>query len=132
MLEQTRLATKKVSKTEAVQSQLDQRLEDENIHIGPSDYVPWQNDNKVCFLRMEWRGFGDVPMNLEARLSVEDSPNSAGVVIDAIRCAKLALDRKIGGPLDAASACMMKHPRKQMRDSDAFAALEQFIDGKMD
>jgi len=132
MLEQTRLATKKVSKTEAVQSQLDQRLEDENIHIGPSDYVPWQNDNKVCFLRIEWRGFGDVPMNLEARLSVEDSPNSAGVVIDAIRCAKLALDRKIGGPLDAASACMMKHPRKQMRDSDAFAALEQFIDGKMD
>jgi myo-inositol-1-phosphate synthase len=131
MLEQTRLATKKVSKTESVQSQLDQRLEDENIHIGPSDYVPWQNDNKVCFLRMEWRGFGDVPMNLEARLSVEDSPNSAGVVIDAIRCARLALDRKIGGPLDAASACMMKHPRKQMRDSEAFAALEQFIDGKM-
>jgi myo-inositol-1-phosphate synthase len=128
MLEQTRLASKKVSKTEAVQSQLDQRLEDENIHIGPSDYVPWQNDNKVCFLRMEWRGFGDVPMNLEARLSVEDSPNSAGVVIDAIRCAKLALDRKIGGPLDAASACMMKHPRKQMRDSEAFVALERFID----
>ena len=131
MIDQSRLASKKVSKTEAVQSQLDQRLADQNIHIGPSDYVPWQNDNKVCFLRMEWRGFGDVPMNLEARLSVEDSPNSAGVVIDAIRCAKLALDRKIGGPLDAASACMMKHPRKQMRDSEAFVALEQFIDGKM-
>ena len=130
MLEQTRLATKKVSKTESVQSQLDQRLADENIHIGPSDYVPWQKDNKVCFLRMEWRGFGDVPMNLEARLSVEDSPNSAGVVIDAIRCAKLALDRKIGGPLDAASACMMKHPRKQMRDSEAFVALERFIRGQ--
>ena len=81
---------------------------------------------------MEWRGFGDVPMNLEARLSVEDSPNSAGVVIDAIRCAKLALDRKIGGPLDAASACMMKHPRKQMRDSEAFVALEQFIRGQDD
>ena len=128
MLEQTRLASKKVSKTEAVQSQLDQRLDSENIHIGPSDYVPWQNDNKVCFLRMEWLGFGDVPMNLEARLSVEDSPNSAGVVIDAIRCAKLALDRGIGGPLDAASACMMKHPRRQMRDSEAFIALERFID----
>ena len=132
MLEQTRLASKKVSKTESVQSQLDQRLADENIHIGPSDYVPWQNDNKICFLRMEWRGFGDVPMNLEARLSVEDSPNSAGVVIDAIRCAKLALDRNIGGPLDAASACMMKHPRKQMRDSEAFVALEQFIRGEAD
>jgi len=132
MLEQTRLKTKKISKTEAVQSQLDQRLADENIHIGPSDYVPWQNDNKVCFLRLEWRGFGDVPMNLEARLSVEDSPNSAGVVVDAIRCAKLALDRGIGGPLDAASACMMKHPREQMRDSDAFAALERFIANKME
>ena len=132
MIDQSRLASKKVSKTEAVQSQLDQRLADQNIHIGPSDYVPWQNDNKICFLRMEWLGFGDVPMNLEARLSVEDSPNSAGVVIDAVRCAKLALDRKIGGPLDAASACMMKHPRKQMRDSEAFVALEQFIDGKME
>ena len=132
MLDQTRLASKKVSKTESVQSQLDQRLADQNIHIGPSDYVPWQNDNKICFLRMEWRGFGDIPMNLEARLSVEDSPNSAGVVIDAIRCAKLALDRKIGGPLDAASACMMKHPRKQMRDSEAFVALEHFINGKIE
>ena len=132
MIDQSRLASKKVSKTEAVQSQLDQRLADQNIHIGPSDYVPWQNDNKICFLRMEWLGFGDVPMNLEARLSVEDSPNSAGVVIDAIRCAKLALDRKIGGPLDAASACMMKHPRKQMRDSEAFVALEEFINGKIE
>ncbi len=132
MLEQTRLETKKISKTESVQSQLDERLADENIHIGPSDYVPWQNDNKVCFLRLEWRGFGDVPMNLEARLSVEDSPNSAGVVIDAIRCAKLALDRTISGPLHAASACMMKHPPRQMRDSDAFAALERFIDGRLE
>jgi len=132
MIDQSRLASKKVSKTESVQSQLDQRLADQNIHIGPSDYVPWQNDNKVCFLRMEWRGFGDVPMNLEARLSVEDSPNSAGVVIDAVRCAKLALDRKIGGPLDSASACMMKHPRKQMRDSEAFVALEEFINGKIE
>jgi myo-inositol-1-phosphate synthase len=132
MLEQTRLESKKISKTESVQSQLNQRLADENIHIGPSDYVPWQNDNKVCFLRLEWRGFGDIPMNLEARLSVEDSPNSAGVVVDAIRCAKLALDRRIGGPLDAASACMMKHPREQMRDSEAFQALERFIANKME
>ncbi len=129
MLEQTRLVTKRISKTESVQSQLDERLADENIHIGPSDYVAWQNDNKVCFLRAEWRGFGDVPMHLEARLSVEDSPNSAGIVLDAIRCAKLALDREIAGPLTAASACMMKHPPKQMRDADAFAALERFIEG---
>jgi len=130
MLEQERLKSKKVSKTEAVQSQLDQPLDNENIHIGPSDYVPWQNDNKVCFLRMEWSGFGDVPMNLEARLSVEDSPNSAGVVVDAVRCAKLALERGIGGPLEAASACTMKHPPKQLRDSDAFLDLEHFIAGK--
>ncbi len=131
MLERARLETKKISKTESVQSQLDKRLPDENIHIGPSDYIPWQNDNKVCFLRIEWRGFGDVPMNLEARLSVEDSPNSAGVVIDAVRCAKLALDRRIGGPLKVASACMMKHPPEQMRDSEAFAALEKFISGEV-
>lgn len=129
MLEPDRLASKKVSKTESVQSQLDQPLREENIHIGPSDYVPWLKDNKVCFLRMEWRGFGDLPMTLEARLSVEDSPNSAGVVIDAIRCAKVGLDRKIGGPLDAASACMMKHPPIQMRDSEAYSALERFIEG---
>jgi hypothetical protein len=97
MLEQERLISKRVSKTESVQSQLDVRLAPEQIHIGPSDYVAWQKDNKVCFIRMEWNGFGDVPMNLELRLSVEDSPNSAGVAIDAIRCAKLALDRGQGG-----------------------------------
>lgn len=130
MLEQSRLKSKKISKTESVQSQLDERLEDENIHIGPSDYVPWQKDNKVCFLRMEWEGFGGVPMNLEARLSVEDSPNSAGVAIDAIRCAKLALDRKQGGPLDAISAFTMKSPPKQFRDTDARRMLEAFIQGK--
>ena len=130
MLEQSRLRSKKVSKTESVQSQLDDRLPDDSIHIGPSDYVPWQKDNKVCFLRLEWRGFGDVPMNLEARLSVEDSPNSAGIVIDAIRCAKLALDREIAGPLEAASAYMMKHPPRQMRDTDAREALARFIDGE--
>lgn len=130
MLEQSRLRSKKISKSESVQSQLDERLADENIHIGPSDYVPWQNDNKICFLRLEWRGFGDVPMDLEARLSVEDSPNSAGVVIDAVLCTKLALDRKISGPLEAVSACTMKHPPKQMRDSEAFTALKQFIAGE--
>ena len=129
MLEQTRLKSKRISKTESVQSQLDQRLSPENIHIGPSDYVAWQNDNKVCFLRLEWKGFGDVPMNLEARLSVEDSPNSAGVVIDAVRCARLALDRGIGGPLDAISAFTMKHPPRQMRDSEACKAVDEFISG---
>ncbi len=131
MLERSRLRSKKISKTESVQSQLDERLSDENIHIGPSDYVPWQNDNKVCFLRLEGRGFGNVPMNIEARLSVEDSPNSAGIVVDAVRCAKLGLDRKIGGPLEAASAWMMKHPPKQMRDSAALEALQRFIAGEV-
>lgn len=130
MLERSRLRSKKVSKTESVQSQLDHRLPDDCIHIGPSDYVAWQKDNKVCFLRLEWRGFGDVPMHLEARLSVEDSPNSAGIVIDAIRCAKVALDREIPGPLEAASAYMMKHPPLQMRDTDARQALARFIAGE--
>ena len=129
MLEQVRLKSKRISKTESVQSQLDERLSPENIHIGPSDYVAWQNDNKICFLRLEWKGFGEVPMNLEARLSVEDSPNSAGVVIDAVRCARLALDRGIGGPLDAVSAFTMKHPPHQMRDSEACKAMERFISG---
>jgi myo-inositol-1-phosphate synthase len=130
MLEHERLKSKKISKTESVQSQLDARLDPVNIHIGPSDFVAWQKDNKLCFLRMEWRGFGDVPMNLEMRLSVEDSPNSAGVAIDAIRCAKLALDRGIGGPLLEASAYMMKHPPQQMRDSEAHDRLETFINGR--
>ena len=130
MIEQSRLASKRISKTESVQSQLDVPLDKDNIHIGPSDYVAWQKDNKVCFLRMEWRGFGDVPMNLELRLSVEDSPNSAGVAIDAIRCAKLALDREIGGPLEEISACTMKHPPKQCRDSEARTRVERWIAGQ--
>jgi myo-inositol-1-phosphate synthase len=128
MLERSRLVSKKVSKTESVQSQLDVRLDSDCIHIGPSDYVPWQKDNKVCFLRLEWRGFGDVPMNLEARLSVEDSPNSAGVVIDAIRCAKLGLDRGLAGPLEAVSAYTMKHPPVQLRDDEARALLDKFLE----
>ena len=127
MANHRRLASKKISKTEAVQSVAAERLEDDNVHIGPSDYVPWQNDNKVCFLRMEGSMFGGVPMNLELRLSVEDSPNSAGVAIDMIRCAKLARDRGIGGPIDAASAYFCKHPRKQMTDDLAAQAVEDFI-----
>ncbi len=127
MLEHERLISKRFSKTESVQSQLDVRLAAEQIHIGPSDYVAWQKDNKVCFIRLQWRGFGDVPMNLELRLSVEDSPNSAGVAIDAIRCAKLARDRGIGGPLEAISAVAMKSPPVQMRDVDAARALEAWI-----
>ena len=127
MLEQKRLATKKKSKTEAVQAVAARRLEDENIHIGPSDYVPWQKDNKVCFMRMEGKLFGDVPMNLEMRLSVEDSPNSAGVAIDAIRCAKLALDRGQGGVLEAPSAYFCKHPARQFSDDEAFTMVEDFI-----
>ena len=129
MLREERLKTKRISKTESVQSQLDDRLDAFNIHIGPSDYVAWQKDNKVCFLRMEWRGWGDVPMHVEARLSVEDSPNSAGVAIDAIRLAKLALDRGLGGPVEAASAYLMKHPPRQMRDSEAHRLIGEFIAG---
>jgi myo-inositol-1-phosphate synthase len=130
MLERSRLHSKRISKTESVQSQLDRPLPDDAIHIGPADYVPWQNDNKVCFLRLEWRGFGDVPMNLEMRLSVEDSPNSAGVAVDAIRCAKLARDRGIGGPLHEVAALTMKHPPEQMRDSVARERLDAWIAGE--
>lgn len=129
MLALDRLKSKKFSKTEAVQSQLDERLDPRDIHIGPSDYVPWQGDNKVCFIRMEGRGFGGAPIELELRLSVQDSPNSAGVVIDAVRCAKLALLRGLGGPIEPVSAYYMKSPPKQMRDSDAREACEVFIAG---
>jgi myo-inositol-1-phosphate synthase len=122
-----RLASKKISKTEAVQSVAAERLADENVHIGPSDYVPWQNDNKVCFLRMEGQLFGGVPMNLELRLSVEDSPNSAGVAIDMIRCAKIARDRGLRGVVDPASAYFCKHPRTQLTDDIAYEAVEDFI-----
>jgi myo-inositol-1-phosphate synthase len=130
MLAHERLKSKKISKTGSVQSQLDVPLEPRNIHIGPSDYVPWQNDNKVCFIRMEGRGFGDVPLELELRLSVQDSPNSAGVVIDAVRCAKLALERGLGGPIEAVSAYYMKTPPRQMRDSEARELTDAFIKGE--
>ena len=129
MLNHNRLASKKESKTEAVQSVAAERIDQENIHIGPSDYVAWQKDNKVCFLRMEGRLFGDIPMNLELRLSVEDSPNSAGVAIDSIRCAKLALERGQGGVLIAPSAYFCKHPPEQFSDSDAHHMTQEFIDG---
>jgi myo-inositol-1-phosphate synthase len=127
MLEHARLTSKRKSKTDSVQSQLPTPLPADRIHIGPADYVAWQKDNKVCFIRMEARGFGDVPMNLEMRLSVEDSPNSAGVAIDAIRCVKLAADRGIAGPLEAVSAFTMKSPPVQMRDTEARNLLEQWI-----
>lgn len=132
MLNRSRLSSKKESKTEAVQSVMDERIEDENIHIGPSDYVPWQKDNKVAFIRLEGKLFGDVPMNLELRLSVEDSPNSAGVTIDAIRCCKLAINAKKGGVLYSPSAYFMKHPAQQFTDDEAYKMTEEFIAGKRD
>lgn len=131
MLNRERLQSKKISKTEAVQSLLTHPLDEENIHIGPSDYVPWQNDNKICFLRIEGRGFSGFPVNVELRLSVEDSPNSAGIAIDAIRACRLARDRKIGGPLTSISAYAMKHPPKQIPDSEAKILVEKFIQGNV-
>ena len=132
MLDRTRLLSKNESKTEAVQSQTKKRIDSENIHIGPSDWVPFQKDNKVCFLRMEGKIFGDVPMNVEMRISVEDSPNSGGVIIDAIRCCKLALERGKGGLLYSPSAYFMKHPPRQFIDEEAFRMTEEFIQGKRD
>ncbi len=130
MLERSRLVSKRISKTESVQSQLDEPLPEGAIHVGPSDFVPWQDDNKVCFMRLEYRGFGDVPMHVELRLSVEDSPNSGGMAVDAIRCAKVALDRGVGGPLKEISAFTMKHPPEQMRDGEARERLEGWIAGQ--
>ena len=132
MLNRSRLKLKKVSKTEAVQSQLHIPLDPDRIHIGPSDYIPWLNDNKICFLRIEGRGFGNIPLNLEMRLSVEDSPNSAGVVIDAIRCCKIARDRKAGGALISPSAYFMKHPIKQFSDETARSMVEEFVRGRIE
>ena len=127
MLDRQRLGSKKESKTEAVQAMLVQRLEDENIHVGPSDYVPWQKDNKLCFLRLEGNLWGNVPMNLELRLSVEDSPNSAAVVMDAIRCCKIALERGEGGALVGPSAFYCKHPPQQFNDDLAAQMVEEYI-----
>ena len=125
-----RLGSKKHSKTEAIQSVMATRLPGDQIHIGPSDYVPWQKDNKIAFIRMEGRLFADTPMNIELRLSVEDSPNSGGVVIDAVRCCKLALDRGIGGVLYSPSALFMKHPPRQHPDEEALKMTEDFIAGR--
>ena len=127
-----RLSSKRESKTEAVQSVAPKRLEDHNIHIGPSDYVPWQNDNKLCFFRMEGKTFGDVPLNIELRLSVEDSPNSAGCVIDAVRCCKIGLERGIGGQLTSISSYTMKHPPIQYTDDEAYNNVEKFISGDLE
>ncbi len=127
MLERKRLGCKKISKTEAVQSQLAEALPADQVHIGPADYVPWQKDNKVCFLRIEARGFGGVPLHIEARLSVEDSPNSAGETIDAIRICRLGRDRGLAGPMEAISAFAMKHPPIQYTDSRARDMVEEFI-----
>jgi myo-inositol-1-phosphate synthase len=131
MLERKRLTSKEISKTRAVTSQLDihnKKIDPEDVHIGPSDWVPWLKDNKVAFIRIESRHFGDVPMHIEARLSVQDSPNSAGVVIDALRCCKLALDHKIGGPLIGPSSYFMKSPAEQFTDSVARKKVEEFIE----
>ena len=129
MLERERLESKRISKTEAVTSQLDSKIEPDNIHVGPSDYVPWLGDRKFCHLRMEGRTFGDVPLNIEVKLEVWDSPNSAGVVVDAIRCCKLAIDRGIGGALIGPSAYFMKSPPAQYTDDEARRMVEEFIAG---
>jgi len=127
MLERERLESKKISKTNSVTSQLDYKLDPDDIHVGPSDYVPWLTDRKFCHIKMEGRTFGDVPLNLELKLEVWDSPNSAGVVIDAIRCLKLALDRGLKGALTAPSAYFMKSPPVQYTDDEARNLVEQFI-----
>jgi myo-inositol-1-phosphate synthase len=130
MLERTRLKSKKISKTQSVTSQMDHGIEADNVHIGPSDHVPWLDDRKWCYIRMEGRNFGDVPLNMELKLEVWDSPNSAGVIIDAVRCAKLALDRGIGGPLFGPSAYFMKSPPVQYTDEGAREMVEAFARGE--
>ena len=130
MLERDRLESKKISKTNAVTSMLPYKLPDDQVHVGPSDYVPWLSDRKWCYIRMEGRTFGDVPLNLEAKLEVWDSPNSAGVMIDAIRCAKLALDRGLSGPMIGPSSYFMKTPPKQFRDDIAREMVEAYIRGE--
>jgi len=127
MLERERLESKKISKTNAVTSQLDYQLNENDIHVGPSDYVPWLTDRKWCYIRMEGRTFGDVPLNIEMKMEVWDSPNSAGVVIDAVRCCKLAMDRGMKGSLIAPSAYFMKSPPVQYTDDEARKMVEKFI-----
>ena len=131
MLDRQRLASKKRSKTEAVTSAVGTPLAADDVHVGPSDYVPWLRDKKVCFLRVEGRLFGDVPVELELRLAVEDSPNSAGVIVDAVRCARLARDRGEGGVLEGPSAAFCKRPPRQHPDVEAHALLERFLQGSV-
>jgi myo-inositol-1-phosphate synthase len=132
MLERDRLESKKISKTQSVTSQLDHDMGEGNVHIGPSDYVAWLDDRKWAYVRLEGRAFGDVPLSLEYKLEVWDSPNSAGVIIDALRCAKLALDRGIGGPLLSPSSYFMKSPPEQYSDETAQVRTEEFIAGKIE
>ena len=132
MLERDRLESKKISKTQAVTSQIDHDMGKGNVHIGPSDYVSWLDDRKWAYVRLEGRAFGDVPLNLEYKLEVWDSPNSAGVIIDALRCAKIAMDRKIGGALISSSSYLMKSPPVQFDDSEARDNTELFIAGKIE
>jgi myo-inositol-1-phosphate synthase len=132
MLERDRLESKKISKTNSVTSQLDHDMGDKNVHIGPSDYIPWLDDRKWAYVRLEGRAFGDVPLNLEYKLEVWDSPNSAGVIIDALRCAKIGLDRKIGGALLSPSSYFMKTPPEQYTDEAAHNKVEEFIAGTLE
>ena len=127
MLERDRLESKKISKTQAVTSQVEHDMGKNNVHIGPSDYVAWLDDRKWAYVRLEGKAFGDVPLTLEYKLEVWDSPNSAGVIIDAVRCAKLALDRGLKGPIDSASSYLMKSPPIQLRDSEARDQVEAFV-----
>jgi len=129
MLERERLESKKISKTNAMTSMLDYAIDDDNVHVGPSDYVPWLKDRKWCHIRMEGTTYGDVPLNLELKLEVWDSPNSAGVITDAIRCLKLGLDRGLVGTLVAPSSYFMKSPPRQIHDDVAHARVEAFIRG---
>ncbi len=130
MLERERLESKKISKTQSVTSQIDNGIAADDVHIGPSDHVPWLEDRKWAYIRLEGRNFGDVPLNVELKLEVWDSPNSAGVIIDALRCAKIALDRGIGGPLIGPSAYFMKSPPVQFHDDEAHRMVEEFAAGK--
>ena len=132
MLERNRLISKKISKTQSVTSQIPHEMQKSDVHIGPSDHVPWLDDRKWAYIRLEGRSFGDTPLNAELKLEVWDSPNSAGVIIDAVRAAKIALDRKIGGPILSASSYFMKSPPVQYADHDAHAAVEAFIAGEIE
>lgn len=132
MLERDRLESKKISKTQAVTSNTSARLEDRDVHIGPSDYVQWLDDRKWAYVRLEGRNFGDAPVSIEYKLEVWDSPNSAGVIIDAVRAAKIGLDRGVGGPLTSASSYFMKSPPEQHHDDDAYEAVEAFIRGELE